>query len=74
MLLWTGRLFIRCNIRFLTGALDCATSRTVWFEKKDLTPALVSDHRLMLRPFISPVVQFNNYDLLDGGVSRPHSH
>lgn len=64
-------IFESRDIRFLTGAMDCATGRTVWFEKQDLTPQLEATIASCSVPLISPIVQFKNYDLLDGGVSDP---
>lgn len=64
-------MFTKQDIRFLTGALDCATGRTVWFEKQDLTPAIEAVIASCSVPVLSPIVPYMGYDLLDGGIADP---
>lgn len=64
-------MFYKQDIRFLTGAMDCATGKTVWFEKQDIDPQLEATMASCSVPLLSPVVRFKGYDLLDGGVSDP---
>jgi predicted patatin/cPLA2 family phospholipase len=70
-LFWDWEMFERQDIRFLTGALDCQTGRTVWFEKGDITPRLEAVMASCSIPLLSPVVRYKGYDLLDGGVADP---
>jgi predicted patatin/cPLA2 family phospholipase len=64
-------MFRRQDIRFLTGAMDCATGRTVWFEKDDVTPELEVTIASCAIPALSPTVRLGGYRLLDGGTSDP---
>ncbi len=63
--------FRNCKIRFLTGAMDCATGKTVWFEKEEITPAFEASIASCSVPILSPIVRFKGYELLDGGVPDP---
>ena len=63
--------FQRNEIRFLTGAMNCRSGETVWFEKEDINEELTATIASCSVPIISPVVHFQGYDLLDGGVSDP---
>ncbi len=59
------------KVRLLTGALDCATGRTVWFEKEAIdaeADALIASCSI---PVLSPIHRFHGFELLDGGVSDP---
>lgn len=64
-------IFRNCRTRFLTGAMDCASGQTVWFEKEDITPAFEASIASCSVPLLSPIVRFKEYELLDGGVSDP---
>ena len=35
-LFWDKEVFDSTDIRFLTGAIDCATGKTIWFEKREI--------------------------------------
>lgn len=59
------------DTRMLTGAMNCADGRTVWFEKEDLQAPFTVTRASCSVPFLSKVVQYNGYDLLDGGVTDP---
>ena len=63
--------FDSADIRFLTGALDCATGKTVWFEKDEITDGFAVTRASCSVPLISKIVKHNGLDLLDGGVSDP---
>lgn len=63
--------FRRCQARFLTGAMDCETGQTVWFEKEDIGEELDAVIASCSVPIISPVVSFQGRSLLDGGVTDP---
>jgi len=64
-------IFDETDIRFLTGATDCITGKTVWFEKKDISPGFVITRASCSVPLLSKIVKYNGFELLDGGVSAP---
>lgn len=64
-------MFNKQDIRLLTGTMDCATGKTVWFEKDDINPQLEVSIASCSLPLLSPIVKYKGYDLLDGGVSDP---
>jgi len=70
-LFWDKEIFDSTNIRFLTGAIDCVTGKTVWFEKQDVTERFKVIQASCSVPFITQVVQHKGLYLLDGGVSDP---
>jgi len=61
--------FDSTDIRLITGATDCATGETVWFEKKDITHGFTVVVASCSVPLLSKIVKYNGYELLDGGVS-----
>ena len=64
-------MFNKQKIVFFTGALDCNTGETVWFNKDDITPALEATMASCSVPLLSPIFKFMGYELLDGGISAP---
>jgi len=68
---WDREVFDDTNIRFLTGATDCATGRTAWFEKSDIDPDLSATRASCAIPVISKKVKYREFELLDGGMSAP---
>lgn len=64
-------VFNKCDTRFLTGTMDCKTGKTVWFEKNDIDKKLKATIASCAVPIISPIVEYKNYKLLDGGISCP---
>lgn len=63
--------FSECTARFLTGATDCVTGQTVWFEKQELGAHFEGSVASCSVPLLSPVVKYKNYELLDGGLANP---
>jgi len=61
--------FNKQNINFLTGAFDCETGKTVWFNKNDITPDLDALIASCSVPLLSPIYNFRGLKLLDGGVA-----
>jgi predicted patatin/cPLA2 family phospholipase len=62
----------RCqDIRFLTGAFDCRGGETVWFDKRDADSQIDAVMASCALPMLSPIVRYEGYDLLDGGVADP---
>ncbi len=64
-------MFKKQNIRFLTGAMDCMTGKTVWFEKHHIKPSLETIIASCSMPMVSKIVRYKGFELLDGGVSDP---
>ena len=54
---------------FLVGATDCRTGKTVYFNKNDLGEGLDALRASSSLPFLSPIVRFKGYELLDGGIA-----
>ena len=63
--------FDRVDIRFLTGAMDCATGKTIWFEKDEITEGFAVTRASCSVPLLSKIVKHNELELLDGGISDP---
>jgi len=63
--------FDKQDILFLTGAMDCSSGKTIWFEKSDITPELEATMASCSIPMLSKIVRFKGYHLLDGGISDP---
>lgn len=63
--------FRKCSVQFLTGAFDCTTGKTVWFPKEDITPDLGANIASASVPILSPIVTYQGYRLLDGGIGAP---
>jgi len=68
---WDREIFDNTDIRFLTGAIDCVTGNTVWFEKKDIAEGFDITVASCSIPLLSRIIRHNNLELLDGGVSSP---
>lgn len=64
-------MFKRQEIRFLTGAIDCHTGETVWFEKQDINPEIEAVMASCSVPLLAPIMPFKGYALLDGGIADP---
>lgn len=56
--------------KFVIGTTNCITGEPVYFEKNscDILTALKASCSL---PFLSRTVHYNNFSLLDGGISNP---
>lgn len=68
---WDRNMFDSAEIQFLTGATDCRTGESVWFGKKDITSGFDVVRASCSVPFISKIVRYGGYELLDGGISSP---
>ncbi|MCL2373208.1 MAG: patatin family protein [Defluviitaleaceae bacterium] len=64
-------LFRSTDIRFLTGAVDCHSGETVWFEKHELSEDFKELIASCSVPLVARVVKHNSRHLLDGGVTTP---
>lgn len=63
--------FDNTNIRFLTGAIDCVSGETAWFEKDTVSDGFTVARASCSVPLVSKIVKYNELDLLDGGISDP---
>jgi len=68
---WDRDIFDETQIRFLTGAIDCMTGKTVWFEKQDIKPGFDTVRASCSIPLVSKMVEYGGFLLLDGGVASP---
>lgn len=68
---WDREIFKKHKVKYLAGAMDCDTGKTVWFNNKDILSSLDSIIASCSVPFVSPIVHYKNYNLLDGGISCP---
>lgn len=63
------KAFEEAECRLLTGATDCNTGKAIYFEKSDLKEGFHGLRASASLPFISPIVNFKGYELLDGGIA-----
>lgn len=56
------------STRFFTGAFDCETGKTIWYEKEELDENLDILKASCSIPFAAPIVLYKNKKLLDGGI------
>jgi predicted patatin/cPLA2 family phospholipase len=70
-LFWDNENFLKTDIRFLTGATDCITGETRWFEKHELSPDFIETVASCSVPLVSKIVRIKGLHLLDGGISAP---
>jgi len=68
---WDREVFDNTKIRFVTGATDCLTGESVWFEKEDIGPDFKATVASCSVPLLSKIVHINDRKLLDGGISAP---
>ena len=64
-------MFNKQDITFLTGAFDCDTGQTIWFNKNDITHNLEVTMASCSVPLISSIFNYRGYKLLDGGIADP---
>ncbi|MCL2014511.1 MAG: patatin family protein [Oscillospiraceae bacterium] len=68
---WDKEMFDFADIRFLTGATDCAAGVPVWFEKSEITPWFEVTRASCAVPLLSKIIKIGGLNLLDGGISAP---
>jgi len=68
---WDKDVFDSTDIRFIIGAMNCETGKTVWFDKHELSPNLGEVIASCSVPLVANIVKHKGMDLLDGGVSDP---
>ena len=70
-LFWDNEMFESTAIRFLTGAIDCDSGKTIWFEKDRLKGDFIVTRASCSVPLMSEIVRYDGYNLLDGGIADP---
>ena len=68
---WDREVFHGTDIRFLLGAFELNTAKTVWFEKHELGDDLAPSIASCSVPLVSRIVRIGEMDLLDGGIAEP---
>ncbi|RJS59448.1 patatin family protein [Bacillus sp. PK3_68] len=64
--------FNRSETEFVIGTTDCHTGEPVYFSRKEYKEELLMPIRASSSlPFAAPIVSFQGYELLDGGMSDP---
>lgn len=63
--------FFASPVDFRVGATNIDTGKAVFFSKEDLRKSMDAVRASASLPMVSPIVEFNGYRLLDGGVSDP---
>jgi len=64
--------FKRSDTEFVIGTTDCHTGEPIYFSRKEYKEDLLTPIRASSSlPFAAPVVSFQGYELLDGGMSDP---
>lgn len=58
-------------VRLRTGATDLKTGQVVFFDKEEMDDMLVPVRASSSLPFVSPIVSYKGYELLDGGCAMP---
>ncbi|OCA92835.1 patatin-like phospholipase family protein [Pseudobacillus wudalianchiensis] len=64
--------FKRSDTEFVIGTTDCHTGEPIYFSRKEYKEDLLTPIRASSSlPFAAPIVSFQGYELLDGGMSDP---
>lgn len=61
--------FYNAQCKFIVGATDCNTGKPVYFNKEDVNGNFDALRASASLPLVSPIVNFKDYELLDGGIS-----
>lgn len=64
-------VFDNVDVRLLTGAANCDTGETLWYEKDDLGADYIPTIASCSIPMVSKIVHYNGVKLLDGGITSP---
>lgn len=63
--------FFKSHAKFTVGVTDCETGKPLYFTKKDMDEQFTIVKASSSLPLISPIISFQDYKLLDGGISDP---
>lgn len=65
------KAFYESPVRFRVGATDLNTGKAVFFDKEDITENMEVVQASSSLPFVSNIVSFKGYEMLDGGIADP---
>lgn len=63
--------FFKSQARLTIGTTDCVTGKPLYFTKEDLDENFIPVRASSSLPIISPIINFKDYKLLDGGIGDP---
>lgn len=63
--------FMSSQTRFITGATDIETAKPVYFEKEEYIESFDCLKASCSQPFVSKIMDYKGYKLLDGGLADP---
>ncbi len=63
--------FFKSHMNLSVGTTDCETGKPVYFSKKDLDENFVAVKASASLPLVSPIVDYKDHKLLDGGIGDP---
>lgn len=63
--------FFKSHTKLTVGVTDCETGKPLYFTKKDMDEQFTAVKASSSLPLISPIVSFQDYKLLDGGIGDP---
>jgi predicted patatin/cPLA2 family phospholipase len=63
--------FFNSPIIFKVGVTDCITGKALYFDKGEMDKKFTILRASISLPFVSPIVHFRGYQLLDGGITDP---
>lgn len=61
--------FNNSSVRFVVGTTNCKTGKPVYFEKHNLGERFEVLRATVSLPMIAPIIEYDGYELLDGGIS-----
>lgn len=63
--------FNQSKQRYIVTTTDCTTGKPKYYEKGHCNDIIMAIRASSSLPFISPIVNFDNHCLLDGGIANP---
>ncbi|MGN0536806.1 MAG: patatin family protein [Acutalibacteraceae bacterium] len=63
--------FFKTQMELCVGTTDCQTGQAVYFENSDFDERFIPVIASSSLPMVSPIVDFNNRQLLDGAMAAP---
>jgi predicted patatin/cPLA2 family phospholipase len=63
--------FHNSPVTFKIGVTDCKTGKALYFDKGEVDKKFTILRATISVPFVSPIVHFRGYHLLDGGITDP---
>lgn len=65
------KTFFRSSVGLKVGTTDLRTGKSVYFNKNDLDENFTAVRASCSLPFIGNIIEYHDYNLLDGGCSEP---